>query len=170
MADNIAVTQGSGTTVATDDVSGVHFQQVKLVDGTADSSTVIPGGSEGLKVEADVPTTPVIDYASSTSLDAGTTVNLDTGERASKKLRAVEVFCSVPFKAALHTVDNGSESANPKGVGGSLSEGSWRWDTPSRDYVFTTTNAGTDAFRVKVTSLDATTDGASAYAVFYMED
>lgn len=39
MADNVAITAGSGTTVATDDVSGVHFQRVKLVNSTADSST-----------------------------------------------------------------------------------------------------------------------------------
>lgn len=29
MADNIAITAGAGTTVATDDVGGVHFQKVK---------------------------------------------------------------------------------------------------------------------------------------------
>lgn len=30
MADNLAVTQGTGTTIATDDVGGVHYQKVKL--------------------------------------------------------------------------------------------------------------------------------------------
>jgi len=170
VANNLGVTVGVDATIATDDVSTVHYQRVKLVDGTEDSSTVIPGSSEGLRVEADVPTNPVRDYASTTNLDAAATVNLDTGERASKKLRAVEVFCSVPFKAALHTVDNSVESTDPAGIGGSLSDGYWRWDTPSRDYVFTGTTAGTDAFRVKVTSLDANTDDANAYAVFYMED
>ena len=44
MADNFAVTAGSGTTVATDDVGGVHYQRVKLVDGTLDSSTAIASG------------------------------------------------------------------------------------------------------------------------------
>lgn len=44
MADNVAITAGSGTTVATDDVSGAHFQKVKLADGTADSSTAIAAG------------------------------------------------------------------------------------------------------------------------------
>lgn len=37
MADNVAITAGSGTTIATDDVSGVHFQKIKLyasTDGT----------------------------------------------------------------------------------------------------------------------------------------
>lgn len=41
MADNVAWTAGSGTTIATDDVSGAHYQKVKLFDPTADSSTGI---------------------------------------------------------------------------------------------------------------------------------
>lgn len=45
MADNFQVSAGSGTTVATDDVSGVHYQRVKLVDGTLDSSTAIAAGN-----------------------------------------------------------------------------------------------------------------------------
>jgi len=52
MADNVAITAGSGTTIATDDVSGVQFQKVKLVDGTADSSAVITGDTaNGLDVD-----------------------------------------------------------------------------------------------------------------------
>jgi len=38
MADNIAITPGSGATVRTDDIDGVHYQVVKLAwgdDGTA---------------------------------------------------------------------------------------------------------------------------------------
>lgn len=44
MADNVPITAGSGTSVATDDVSAVHYQRVKLTDGTADSSTAIVAG------------------------------------------------------------------------------------------------------------------------------
>lgn len=52
MADNVAITAGSGTSVATDDVSGVHFQRVKLVDGAADSSAAIGGdATHGLDVD-----------------------------------------------------------------------------------------------------------------------
>lgn len=52
MADNIPITAGTGTTVATDDVSTVHYQYVKLADGTADSSAVIPGdATNGLDVD-----------------------------------------------------------------------------------------------------------------------
>jgi hypothetical protein len=39
MADNVAVTPGAGTTIATDDVGGIHYQRVKL-DMGGDGSTV----------------------------------------------------------------------------------------------------------------------------------
>jgi hypothetical protein len=52
MADNVPITAGSGTNIATDDVSGVHYQRVKLVDGTLDSSAAIPGdATNGLDVD-----------------------------------------------------------------------------------------------------------------------
>lgn len=46
MTDNVAVTAGSGTSVATDDVGGVHYQRVKVSDGTADSSTHLKVAAE----------------------------------------------------------------------------------------------------------------------------
>lgn len=54
MADNVSVKNGNsgGTdyTVASDDISNVHYQRIKLVDGTLDSTTAIPGSSSGLFV------------------------------------------------------------------------------------------------------------------------
>lgn len=51
MADNKALPfTGSGdasATVATDEIAGVDYQKVKLVDGTADSTTVIAAGGGG---------------------------------------------------------------------------------------------------------------------------
>lgn len=38
MANNVPVTAGSGTSIATDDVAGVHYQVVKLAAGTEDSA------------------------------------------------------------------------------------------------------------------------------------
>jgi hypothetical protein len=40
MADNVL--PSADPSVATDDVSGAHFQKVKIADGTADSSTIVP--------------------------------------------------------------------------------------------------------------------------------
>lgn len=41
MADNVNITAGSGTVIATDQVGTDHYQKIKLVDGTADSSTIV---------------------------------------------------------------------------------------------------------------------------------
>lgn len=52
MADNVSVTAGTGTVIATDDVGGIQYQRVKLVDGTADSSAAIAGdATNGLDVD-----------------------------------------------------------------------------------------------------------------------
>ena len=52
MADNVPITAGSGTSIATDDVGGVHFQRMKLVDGTLDSTAAIAGdAANGLDVD-----------------------------------------------------------------------------------------------------------------------
>ena len=41
MADNVAITAGSGTDIATDDVGGVHYQKIKPAYGAADSATLV---------------------------------------------------------------------------------------------------------------------------------
>lgn len=52
MADGVAITAGSGTTIATDDVAGVHYQRVKLVNGTLDATDAIGGdATNGLDVD-----------------------------------------------------------------------------------------------------------------------
>lgn len=60
MADNVSIKDASGTSVpiAADDIAGVQYQRVKLVDGTLDSTTAIPGDANGLKVQlgAAIPT------------------------------------------------------------------------------------------------------------------
>lgn len=56
MADGVAITAGSGTTIATDDVTvnGVagHVQYVKMVDGRANGTDGLPGDSQGQWVVA----------------------------------------------------------------------------------------------------------------------
>lgn len=57
MADNVAITAGSGTTVATDDIGGVQYQRQKLTlgpDGTATADAagrVVTGTSGALYVD-----------------------------------------------------------------------------------------------------------------------
>lgn len=74
MADNVAITAGAGTTVATDDVAGVHYQRVKLVNGTLDATDAIPGdAANGLDVD-------VTRVQGTVTVDSElTTADLDTG-------------------------------------------------------------------------------------------
>lgn len=67
MADNIAVTAGAGTTVATEDVSGVHHQKVKVEFGSDGVATMVDASNP----------LPVDDAAAGTALDlANTTLEL----------------------------------------------------------------------------------------------
>lgn len=45
MADNVSITAGSGTTVASDDISGVHYPRAKLSLGADGSATDAIGGA-----------------------------------------------------------------------------------------------------------------------------
>lgn len=81
MADNITLNSGSGgVTAASDDVAGVHYQVVKLADGTADSSTVIASGNgtstNAIRVTVSSDSTGVLsvdDNAGSLTVDNGGT-------------------------------------------------------------------------------------------------
>lgn len=59
MADNVPITAGAGTNIATDDIAGVHFQRVKLVDGTLDSTGAI-GGDAANGLDVDVTRLPAL--------------------------------------------------------------------------------------------------------------
>jgi hypothetical protein len=81
MADNVAITAGSGTNIATDDVAGTHYQRMKLVDGTLDSTTAIASGggveAAALRVTVASDSTGVLsvdDNGGSLTVDGFTTV------------------------------------------------------------------------------------------------
>lgn len=81
MTDGVTVTAGSGTTIATDQAGGEHYQKVKLVDGTADSTAVIAGdATNGLDVDVTrVGGTVTVDGSGVTQPVSGTvTANLGT--------------------------------------------------------------------------------------------
>lgn len=78
--DNVVLNSGTGgVTAATDDVAGVHYQRVKLVDGTLEGTAAIPGdATNGL----DVDVTRVIPGTTATALgkaEDDASASADTG-------------------------------------------------------------------------------------------
>lgn len=81
MADNVAITAGSGTTVAADDIGGVMYQRVKLslgADGTANDASAGAGavgtGTQRVTLASDDPAV----VALTTALTSIPHVALDT--------------------------------------------------------------------------------------------
>lgn len=101
MADNIAVTAGAGTTLATDDVAGAHHQFVKIRDATLDSVN-------GLVIDASGRITAII--ATLPSIPAGTNnigdVDLASAIPAGSNLIGQVDLNSVP--ASARTTDTNS--------------------------------------------------------------
>lgn len=71
MADNIAISAGTGTTVATDDIGGTHYQRVKLslgADGTANDASAGAGavgtGTQRVTLASDDPAVTSLALAS----------------------------------------------------------------------------------------------------------
>jgi hypothetical protein len=77
MADNVAITPGSGATVAADDVSGVLYQRVKISVGADGSAADAPGDStDGLKVQAKCLANSGVDIGDVDVLSVAGTVNV----------------------------------------------------------------------------------------------
>ncbi|CAK0775226.1 hypothetical protein CCP3SC1AL1_770021 [Gammaproteobacteria bacterium] len=52
MTNNVAITAGAGTPIATDEIGSAHYQRVKIADGAEDSTAMIGGdATNGLDVD-----------------------------------------------------------------------------------------------------------------------
>ena len=77
MADNVAITAGSGTTVATDDVGGAHYQKMKLDAGGDGVAVPVVAGQQTMAaslpvvVASNQSAVPVSDNSSSITVDDG---------------------------------------------------------------------------------------------------
>lgn len=107
MADNVAITAGSGTSVAADDVSGVMHQRVKLSLGADGSATDALGGA-GAVASGVMRTTLASDDPAVALLG---TIDADTGAMVTD-LAAIEVLLGTidadtgAIRTAVETLDN----------------------------------------------------------------
>lgn len=86
MADNVAITAGSGTSVATDDVGGVHYQRVKL-DGGADGASAAIAGTAAKGIYVDP-------HGSTTLIAATPTISASSIYAAKDAIGGIMTFAS----------------------------------------------------------------------------
>lgn len=149
--------------------NGATWDRVRTANTGRLQVDVITGGS------ADTPTNPVNSFNQSTNTAAGSTSNHDTTDfgAATKKCTKVLFGASVPMKAELSFVDNGTPTI--LAVGFAQAGGQGILEPPDaragRNYwshAFTA-NAGADVFRVVRTNLDAS-EAADLYSTIMYED
>ncbi len=171
MADNVAITAGAGTSIATDDVAGAHYQKVKLYDSTADSSTGIGlgNGTAATALRVTLPT----DGTGVVGLNAGTNAIGKLAANSGVDIGDVDVTSVVPGTGAtnLGKAEDGGHTTGDVGVMALAvrndADASFGADL---DYTPLSTDAGgnqnvkarRDLVRVAVTSGGLTT-GATAY-------
>ena len=101
MTDNVAITPGTGATVATDDVGGVHYQITKLAFGALDTATLVaPGSGLPVAVQGTVTTGGLTDtQLRATALPVSGTVTANLGTVAGLALDASVTALSAKFGA-----------------------------------------------------------------------
>lgn len=115
MADNVTITAGTGTTIATDEVTDAtlgtaQVQYVKLMDGTLNGTSKATVNAVGLKVDASGAAVPITDNAGSITVDnAGTfAVQADTELPLAAALADATANPTVPSVGAEEMVFNGT--------------------------------------------------------------
>jgi hypothetical protein len=79
MVDNVAVTAGAGTSVATDDIAGVHYQRVKVTwgpDGTANDADVATGKPMPIQLRSSTGTAVTVTDGAPAVTDFGLVVGI----------------------------------------------------------------------------------------------
>lgn len=134
MADNVPITAGSGTTIATDDVAGVHYQAVKVVDATLDSTNRLIIDSSG---------------RISVVLAANSVASFPV-DIIAQTLGAISVTQTRPSTAAVTSVAASATSVTLLALNTSRRDSSIYNDSSADLYIKLGTTASTTSFTVKL--------------------
>lgn len=109
MADNVDITPGSGATVATDDVSGVQYQRIKVAFG-ADGAAADVNTGNGFPVDVEVVTIPTAIYSGqNTVASAGTAEAIGSSQAI---LSGVTVKALAGNAGVVYVGNSGVDSTN----------------------------------------------------------
>lgn len=112
MTNNININPGSTTPVATDDVGGVHYQRIKIVDATEDSTNPLKVSPSGAANVQDVGVNTAVSFYSlllSTTIVAVQTGGANLANRVFIHLQndsdvAIEIHSSPAFTPGTGTL------------------------------------------------------------------
>jgi hypothetical protein len=168
MADNVAITAGAGTSIASDDIGGVQYQRTKLVwgvDGTAvDASATNPlpvtappasRATHSIAVAAQTDAIMVALATVTPKFFTETVVASDTDEEliaavATKRLRIIALVVHCGASATTVTFESSTSTRIhkvPAGANGGqvLPPNEWGWfQTAVGESLTVTTSAGSD--------------------------
>ncbi len=144
---------------------GTQWERIQTDAGGAMDVNVVAGGGESL------PTSPVRTTGASSDTAAAATFVLAGPEAGgtTTTVRGFDASASVPIKAELQTVEDGTPTTIL--VMFALAGERLEWRAPHRDFfdVAHPVNAGLDGFQITVTNLD-NENAANLYATLYTED
>lgn len=76
MADTVPITAGSGTSIATDDISSVHYQRIKLIHGADGINAGDVSATNGLPIQGVTMTSTSVNWTSATSLNTASSISV----------------------------------------------------------------------------------------------
>lgn len=127
MADNVAITAGSGISIASDDIGGVQYQRIKIAQG-ADGVGVDVSSAAPLQVSlanTGANATPVVvDLGANNDVTVTGTVTANAGtgtmavSLASVPSHAVTNAGTFAVQAAGDVANDGADSGSPQKIGG----------------------------------------------------
>lgn len=173
MADDVLLNAGSGgDTLGADDISSVKYQRNKLIFGPDGVNDGDVAKTNPFPVDPHSLSSPQRTHASSSSVSAGSSDDLDSAQVTSSttgKLVAIIMGASVPLKGELKTVLNGVASSTlitffTPALETRIFEIPKNFITQAED-----ATAGLDGFRVTVTNLD-TSQAADVYVTFLWDE
>jgi hypothetical protein len=167
MADNVAITAGAGTTVATDEVAGVHYQKVKLALGAADTANLLAVGAGAVDTG-----TPRVTHASDDPVTTAVQIMDDWDESDRAKVNPIVGQAGIDggagaatSKTVRVTIDTGqvagpAVSASATFTPAAASHAAGDCNGAAQEFALSAPSAG----RIMITSATLEIDGGTAEA------
>ncbi len=128
MTDNVAITAGSGTSIASDDIGGAHYQRVKVTwgpDGTANDADTATGKAIPVQVRSATGLVPIGEPtdAKSTATDTTSVSGISLWKQISASVQAAASSLAGTITVGTHAVTASGNFASTVADGANVTLG-----------------------------------------------